>query len=147
MLGGRYLYTPRQHKISNDELKTIVRESGVAGAKVVEQNGQWVKIAGPEAPDEAEKRIKESKLEERIACKIGTLDTLPFKAPTFDLIVGAGSMLIWGEREQKMREVHRVLRPGGIALLGGKFLGMPDFRKVRRFCASSGCWAKSVSAA
>ena len=193
-LGGRYLYTPQQHKISNDELKMIVRESGVAGAKVVEQNGQWVKIVGPEAPDEAhqfqggphmlpnriirdyaivegkclllclndgdgvqglqrgfvemtdlhitalyssekaageaKQRIKEAKLDERISCKIGTLDALPFKAPAFDLIVGAGPMLIWGEREQKMREVHRVLRPGGIAFIGGKFLGMPDFRKV-----------------
>ncbi len=79
---------------------------------------------------DAEQRIKEAKLDERIACKIGTLDALPFKAPTFDLIVGAGPMLIWGEREQKMREVHRVLRPGGIAFIGGRFLGMPDFRKV-----------------
>ncbi len=39
-------------------------------------------------------------------------------------------MLIWGDREQKMRELYRLLRPGGTALVGGRFLGMPAARKV-----------------
>ncbi len=193
-LGGRYLYTPQQHKISNEKLKKIVRESAVPGAKVVEHRGQWVKIVGPEAPKaahqfqggphmlvnrfiadysitegkcllicpndsggvqglqqgfveatdleittlypsekvvgEAEKRIREAKLSDRISCKVGTLDALPFEEASFDLIGGAGPMLIWGEREKKMREVYRVLRPGGVAFIGGRYLGMPDFRKV-----------------
>lgn len=193
-LGGRYLYTPQQHKITNEKLKQIVGESGVAGAKVVEHRGQWVKIVGPKAPKaahqfqagphmlvnrliadysiaegkclmicmndgggvqglqkgfvestdmqvtalypskkvagEAEKRIAEAKLGDRIACKTGTLDALPFDDASFDLIAGTGPMLIWAEREKKMREVYRVLRPGGIALIGGRYLGMPDFRKV-----------------
>jgi hypothetical protein len=46
------------------------------------------------------------------------------------VIAGIGPVLIWGDREQKMREIYRVLRPGGVALLGGKYLGMPDVRKV-----------------
>ena len=193
-LGGRYLYTPQQYKISNEKLKKIVRESGVPGAKVVEGRGQWVKIVGPKAPKaarrfqggphmlaarfiadyaitegkclvvclddgggaqglqqgflnltglqltalypsekvaaEAEKRIKEAKLSERITCKVGTLDALPFEEASFDLVAGVGPLLIWGEREKKMREIYRVLRPGGAALVGGKYLGMPNFRKV-----------------
>lgn len=193
-LGGRYLYTPQKHKITNEQLRRIVQESGVPGAKVVEQNGQWVKIVGPDAPEaahrfqagphllpnriirdyaiiegeclmpcmndgegvqglqrgllestdlhitaiypseeaaaEAERRIKGLKLDDRVTCTSGTLDALPFEEPTFDLIIGTGPMLIWGEREKKMREVHRVLRPGGVAFIGGKYLGMPDFRKV-----------------
>jgi ubiquinone/menaquinone biosynthesis C-methylase UbiE len=193
-LGGRYLYTPHADKISNEKLKKIVRESGVAGAKVVEHRGQWVKIVGPEAPKaahqfqggphmlamrivadyaitkgdcllvcandkggapalqqgflettelqitalypsekvagEAEKRIGEAKLTGRIACKVGTLDSLPFEEASFDLVAGVGPVLIWGERQNKMREIFRVLRPGGAALIGGRYLGMPDFRKV-----------------
>jgi len=193
-LGGRYLYTPQQYKISNEKLKKIVRESGVEGAKVVEQRGQWVKIIGPKAPKsahqfqggphmlanrfmadyattegkcllicmndgggvrglqqgflnmpyiaitalypsekvagEAEKRIKQASLDDRITCKVGTLDDLPFEDSSFDMIVGVGPVLIWGERTKKMRELHRVLRQGGVALIGGRYLGMPDFRKV-----------------
>jgi len=193
-LGGRYLYTPHADKISNEKLKKIVRESGVPGAEVVEDRGQWVKIVGPKAPREArqfqagpsmlpmriiadyaimegdcllvcandkdgtrafqqgflemtelqitalypsekvaaeaKKRIREAKLTGRIACKVGTLDGLPFEEASFDLVAGVGPMLIWGEREKKMREIHRVLRLGGAALIGGKYLGMPDFRKV-----------------
>jgi ubiquinone/menaquinone biosynthesis C-methylase UbiE len=83
-----------------------------------------------EVAGEAEKRIGEAKLADRIACKAGTLDGLPFDEASFDLVAGVGPMLIWGERQKKMQEIHRVLRPGGAALLGGKFLGMPDFRKV-----------------
>jgi len=193
-LGGRYVYTPQQYKISNEKLKKIVRESGVPGANVVEHRGQWVKIVGPKAPEaarefqggphmlagrfladyaitegkcllicpndsggvqglqqgfvettdleitalypsdkavgEAEKRIREAKLSERITCEAGTLDALPFEEASFDLIAGTGPVLIWGEREKKMREVYRVLRPGGVAFIGGRYLGMPDFRKV-----------------
>ena len=83
------------------------------------------KVAG-----EAEKRIRGGKLADRITCKVGTLEALPFAGASFDLVAGAGPVLIWGDRQKKMREIYRVLRPGGAALVGGKYLGMPDFRKV-----------------
>lgn len=193
-LGGRYIYTPQSYKISNEKLRKIVSQSGVAGAELVEHRGQWVKIIGPDAPraahqfqagphmlvnrfladyaitegecllvcmndgggaqglqqgflemtqlqitalypsekvaGEAGKRIREAKLAERITCRVGTLDSLPFEEASFDLIAGTGPMLIWGERRKKIREIYRVLRPGGVALVGGRYLGMPDFRKV-----------------
>lgn len=194
-LGGRYLYTPREHKITTEKLRKIVAELGVAGAQVIDARGQWVKIIGPKAPQaarrsgmgphmlvnrfladyaivegkcllvcsndgggvqslqrgfvettnleitalypsekvvtEAELRIAKANLKDRISCKVGKLDDgLPFQADSFDLIAGIGPVLIWGDREKKMREIYRVLRPGGAALLGGKYLGMPDFRKV-----------------
>ncbi len=193
-LGGRYVYTPRAYKKSAEELRKIVRESGVPGAEVIETRGQWVKIVGPKAPEaarrfqggpemlasrfvadyaitegkcllicgsdgdlqqalqrgfvnlteleitalypsekvagEAEKRLREAKVSRRIACKVGPLDALPFPETSFDLVAGVGPVLIWGDRQRKMREIYRVLRPGGAALVGGKYLGMPDFRKV-----------------
>ena len=46
ILGGRYLYTPRKYRITNEKLKAIVAKCGVPGAKVITDRGQWVKIVG-----------------------------------------------------------------------------------------------------
>ena len=207
-LGGRYVYTPQKHKISTEKLKRIVRESGVAGAKVIDARGQWVKIVGPKAPKAAhtfqggphmladrfvadyaitegdclvicrgdggleqglqkglvdvtnlkitalyasekaakaaEKRIRKAGHAERIICKVGAIGELPFDEASFDLVAGVGPMLIFEKDKAKaMREVYRVLRTGGAAMVGGKFLGMPDHRKVssetlRRAAAATG---------
>jgi len=194
-LGGRYVYTPRVHKISTEKLKKIVRESGIPGAKVIEARGQWVKIIGPNAPKAAhrfqggphmlvgrfitnyaitqgkcllicssdggleqalqqgfvdvtqlqitalylsenvakaaQKRIRQANLTDRITCKVGNIRALPFEEASFDLVAGVGPVLIWEkDKEKAMCEIYRVLRPGGTALIGGRYVGMPAFRRV-----------------
>lgn len=54
-LGGRYIYTPNEDKISTEKLRKIVSECGVPGARVVDQRGQWVKIIGQKAPESAQR--------------------------------------------------------------------------------------------
>lgn len=193
-LGGRYLYTPKEYLKTTDELREIVRQSGVAGAKVVEERGQWVKIVGPGASeaastsgigpqmlggrvvadygitegrcllvsirdghleqtlqrelckltdlaivvlyptekvaDAARSRIRKEGLDGRIECRTGTLDTLPLEDESVDLVVGVGPVLIWGDRQKKIGEIYRVLRQGGVALVGGQYRGMPESRRV-----------------
>jgi ubiquinone/menaquinone biosynthesis C-methylase UbiE len=194
LLGGRYIYTPQAYKISDEKLGQIVAESGVAGAQLITDRGQWVKIIGPKAPEaarqvpsgphllagrfiadyaiidgkclllggsdggleqglqagfieltdmhitalyakeeeaaKARERIRAAKQEDRITCAVGNVYDLPFEDKSFDAVVGAGPFLLWGEREKGMKEIHRVLRTGGAALVGGRFQGMPVPKKV-----------------
>jgi SAM-dependent methyltransferase len=78
----------------------------------------------------ARQRIGEARHESRITCAVGSLDHLPFPPGAFDAVIGVGPILLWGEREQRMAEIYRVLRDGGVALVGGRFLGMPEWRRV-----------------
>jgi ubiquinone/menaquinone biosynthesis C-methylase UbiE len=80
--------------------------------------------------DEAAARIRRQELDRRIVCQVGRLDALPFGDGSIDLLVGVGPVLIWGDRQKKIAEIYRVLRPGGAALVGGRYLGMPESRKV-----------------
>ncbi|MGB2821195.1 MAG: methyltransferase domain-containing protein, partial [Phycisphaerae bacterium] len=80
---------------------------------------------------QADKRIQQAELTSRIACKVGDIGALPFDEASFDLVAGVGPILIWRkDRAKAMQEVYRVLRTGGAALVGGKYLGMPASRKV-----------------
>jgi ubiquinone/menaquinone biosynthesis C-methylase UbiE len=83
-----------------------------------------------EVAEAAEKRIKEAGHADRIACRVGTIYEIPTEDDSFDVVAGVGPILIWGDHVKGMREVHRVLRPGGAALVGGKYKYMPEFRKV-----------------
>ena len=94
--------------------------------------------------DAAAERIAKARLTDRIRCKVGTIVSLPFDAGSFDAIVGIGPVLIFQKDKVKaMRELHRVLRDGGTALVGGRYLHMPKWRKVssdtlRKVAASTG---------
>ena len=55
-LGGRYLYTSAEHKITTESLRKIVADTKLPNAKVIADRGQWVKIVGPEAPEAARSR-------------------------------------------------------------------------------------------
>ena len=194
-LGGRYVYTPHSYKITNEKLKQVVKDSGVAGTQVITDRGQWVKIIGPKVPEaarqvhrgphllagrfiadyavtegdclllgqgdgakehallkgfremtdvkitalyakeeeaaKARKRIRAAKQEDRITCAVGSVYDLPFEDNSFDVVAGTGPILLWGgEREKGINEIYRVLRTGGAALVGGRYLYMPEWRKV-----------------
>ena len=87
-------------------------------------------------PDEktasaAEARIKSARHGDRIRCAVGTIRELRFQDDSFDLIAGTGPMLIFQkDRVKAMKDLYRVLKPGGAALVGGRFLHMPKGRKV-----------------
>jgi len=58
-------------------------------------------------------------LSRRIVAVHGQAERLPLADDSVDLVVSRGSIFFWEDRPGGLREVHRVLRPGGKAMLGG----------------------------
>lgn len=74
---------------------------------------------------------------------------MPFEAESFDPVAGVGPVLTWTDRPKAMRELYRVLRRGGAALVGGQCRHTPEFRRVssetlRQDAASTGMQAIRV---
>jgi len=80
----------------------------------------------------ARKRLEAAKQSDRFKLLSGKLEKLPFEANSFDLIIGAGPMLLFSKRPKAMAELYRVLKPGGVSYIGGKFYGMPKHRRVAK---------------
>ncbi len=49
----------------------------------------------------------------------GDAENLPFRAERFDAVLSSGSIEYWPDPVQALREMRRVLRPGGVAMVGG----------------------------
>ena len=69
----------------------------------------------------------------RIEFVQGSADQLPFPGASFDLVVSSGSLHHWKAPVAGLDEIHRVLRPGGWALIYDLVKRMP--REVRREAA------------
>ena len=55
------------------------------------------------------------------ACRklLGDAEALPFDDDAFDRYVSCGSVEYWPDPQRAIDEAHRVLRPGGVAMLAG----------------------------
>ena len=86
---------------------------------------------------------KERGILSRAIAVVGFAEALPLPDESVDVIVSRGSFYFWQDRAQGLREVRRVLRPGGRAMIGGG-LGSeyPDWARrefIRRQRQSQAC--------
>ncbi len=74
----------------------------------------------PEVLELAERYAKECGMDDsRLHWTCADVHTLPYPENSFDLVVSRGSVPFWRDHVQAMKEILRVLRPGGIAFIGG----------------------------
>lgn len=71
----------------------------------------------PAMVERARKNLAEDGLSEKIEVVTAGAGDLPFEDGFFDLVVSTGSVHHWKEPEAGLDEIHRVLAPGGRALI------------------------------
>lgn len=68
---------------------------------------------------------KKNAISENISGRVnqvtGDVNSMPFCTSSFDLVVSRGSYMFWDDLAVAFREAERVLKPGGIAYIGGGF--------------------------
>jgi SAM-dependent methyltransferase len=62
---------------------------------------------------------REKGLEDKLFAVVGVAEDMPFLDNSADLIVSRGSIFFWNDPVKGLKEVYRVLRPGGKAMIGG----------------------------
>jgi len=94
---------------------------GQVALALIEASGNAVVMVDPNSEGWAEglKIAREKKLEGRLVAAVGKAEALPFPDDSVDLVVSRGSIFFWEDPVQGLREVYRVLRPGGKAYIGG----------------------------
>jgi len=71
-----------------------------------------------EMVDAAARLVREKKLDARISLKWGDVAKLPFRAGTFHKVLTVNSLYYWPDLVASLREVARVMKPGGSLAAG-----------------------------
>jgi SAM-dependent methyltransferase len=85
------------------------------------QRGPGLSVTGvdisPEMVERAARRATEACLGERMRFEVGDVGALPFAEGSFEGAVSTLSLHHWPEPARGLAEIHRVLKPGGEALI------------------------------
>jgi SAM-dependent methyltransferase len=91
---------------------------GIELAKITNLEVYFVDM-DPEALDKAEKNAAECGLDNTLHFVGSDVCAMPFEDNFADLIVSRGSLWFWEDQGKGLQEIYRVLKPGGIAFIGG----------------------------
>jgi len=83
----------------------------------------------PEALMIAAQNIQDEALEGRVYTKQGNVEDIPYPDESFNLVTSRGSLFFWEDKVTGINEIFRVLKPGGMAYIGGGF-GNQKLRKT-----------------
>ncbi|MCX5677451.1 MAG: class I SAM-dependent methyltransferase, partial [Planctomycetota bacterium] len=90
----------------------------------------------------ARRNMAMSGLADAVDLQVAAADRLPFADGSFDSVISTGSLHHWKDAAAGMKEVYRVLRPGGLALMYDLVTDLPPevskelARKYGRFRAT-----------
>jgi ubiquinone/menaquinone biosynthesis C-methylase UbiE len=121
---------------------------GYLAIELAQRSGLHVTVLDidAEAIEIATRNIKEAVLEDRIDTVVADAAKMPLPDSSFELVISRGSFFFWDDKVGGLREVYRVLKPGGIGFVGGGFsrlLPREERAKiVKSLCAQNPNWGK-----
>jgi SAM-dependent methyltransferase len=77
--------------------------------------------SSPEMNKLARRNIRDRCMEQLVIPVVGDVHAIPVADATFDLVISRGSYHFWNNLPLAFREIHRVLKPGGMAYIGGGY--------------------------
>ncbi|NLF73839.1 MAG: class I SAM-dependent methyltransferase [Candidatus Anammoximicrobium sp.] len=94
---------------------------GQVAIPLIEKTGNPVTMLDPNAEAMAEglEAARAKGLEDRLFAVVGVAEDMPFPDNTVNFVASRGSIFFWNDPGKGLREVYRVLRPGGKAMIGG----------------------------
>jgi len=125
ILKNVYPYLALQIKQDYGITKGICVDAGAGGAylsvelaKITDLEIKALDI-DPEAIKIAERNILESGQGGKVKTVLADVQKMPFADASVDLVISRGSFMFWPDKVKAFREVWRILKPGGAALIGG----------------------------
>jgi SAM-dependent methyltransferase len=100
---------------------------GLSLAKITDLDIVFLDIS-PEALEMARKHTAEDGLENRTKTLLADVHDIPLPDDSVDLVVSRGSLWFWEDPGKAVREIYRILAPGGKAYVGGG-KGSPETQK------------------
>jgi ubiquinone/menaquinone biosynthesis C-methylase UbiE len=91
---------------------------GVELAKITDLEIYFVDVK-PDALARAEKNVSACDLDNTVHFLESDVSLLPFCDRFVDLAVSRGSLWFWADQVKGLQEIHRVLKSGGVAFVGG----------------------------
>ncbi len=101
---------------------------GLALARITELSFVFLDMSS-EALERAKLHIMEEGLQQRARTLVSDVHTIPLADGSVDLVISRGSIPFWEEPETALKEIHRLLSPGGKAYVGGG-KGSPEIRDL-----------------
>ena len=94
---------------------------GGVGLALARRSASTIMLIDPNesALQNALRVARESELGKRVVAITGRAESIPLPDNCIDFAVSRGSIFFWEDRPQGLREVYRILRPGGAAMIGG----------------------------
>ena len=94
---------------------------GSVGLALARASGGVILLVDPDdqALRQAADRARQERIGGRVATVVGQAEALPIRTEAAELVVSRGSVFFWSDPSAGLREVYRVLRVGGKAMVGG----------------------------